>query len=117
MRVTCEPDDQMQGVMLAAATGRLDVHGVTHLWDAIPGRITKDTPSLLMDMSGVDVMTSAGVGVLIKMLNHLESLGGRMALFGCNAKVRRVLQICELETVLNVCDEADEARRAIGQAG
>ena len=113
MRVTCGADAELNGVMLATASGTLDVHGAAHFKETIPPRLTDDAPSLIVDMTEVDLMTSAGIGALIAVLNHLEPLGGKMSMFGCNKKVRRVLQICELESVLNVVESAEDARAAV----
>ncbi len=115
MRVSCNADDQVTGAVLAVGDGSLDVHGATHFWEAVNPHLTKESPHLLVDMSGVDLMTSAGIGVLIRLLNHCEPLGGTMALFGTNPKVLRVLQICELESVLNSCETLDEAREKLSR--
>jgi anti-anti-sigma factor len=113
MRVTCGPHPELDGVMLAAPVGHLDVHGATHFWEAIPPRVTGDAPSLLVDMQGVDWMTSAGIGVLIRVLNHVQPLGGNLVLYGCNEKVEKVIRICELVDVLNVCATAEDAAERI----
>ena len=110
MSVTCQTDSVIRGVTLVVPSGRLDESGASELWEVVPSHITDATPSLLVDMTAVEFMTSAGIGVLIRVLNRTGTLGGRVALFGCNEKVQRVLSICELETAFNVCDSLNEAR-------
>lgn len=114
MRVTCGPDSELDGALLAKASGQLDVHGATQFWEAISPRVGESTPKLLLDMTGVEYMTSAGIGILVKLLNHVQPFGGGMSLFGCNDSVRRVLQITELESLLHVCDSIEEAREELG---
>ncbi len=64
-------------------------------------------------MSAVEIMTSAGVGVLIRLQNHVEPLGGHLALFGCNDAVQRVFSVCELVDLLNVSPSIEEARQRV----
>ena len=113
MRVTCGPDPVVGSAMLATVSGSFDLNGAVQFKETIPPRISEEKSSLLVDMSEVEIMTSAGVGALIAVLNRLETFGGRMSVFGCNKKVLRVLKICELETVLNVRDTAEQAREAM----
>ncbi len=113
MRVTCGQDTEVSGALLATPVGELEVHGATHLWEAVAPRLKADTPSLLIDMGGVEWMSSAGVGTLIRLVSRVEQLGGKLALFGCNAKVRQVLQITALEKVLNTSESHEEASRAL----
>jgi anti-anti-sigma factor len=113
MRVTCGPDPEISGVLLAKPVGHLDVHGATHLWEALSPRLNDQTPSLLIDMGGIDWMTSAGIGTLIRLVSHVEELGGKLAVFGCNEKVREVLRITALETMLNTSETAGAAREQL----
>ena len=113
MRVTCGPDAEISQALLAKPVGHLDVHGATHLWEAVSPLLTRETPSLLMDMEGVDWMTRAGIGTLIRLVSHAEELEGKLALFGCNPKVREILQMTALESVLGVSQTAAEARERL----
>ena len=112
MEVTCVADPALDGVMLATAVGQLDQNGASSFWDVVPSCLDSSS-SVLVDMTGVDSMTSAGVGVLMRIVSRVRPGGGKLAIFGCNPTVRKVLEICRLENVLNVADSADEARRRL----
>jgi anti-sigma B factor antagonist len=73
-------------------------------------RVIPDCPSLLLDLSGVEWVSSAGVGALVRLLTRTQSSGGTMAIYGCGPRVRTVLRICGLEKALNVCETGVEAR-------
>jgi anti-anti-sigma factor len=118
MRVTSGSDTEVPQATLASPVGNLDAHGVTSFLETVSQRVTDATPSLLVDMTGVELMSSAGIGVLIRLLNQVQSRGGRLAIFGCNERVRQVFKITALESVLNVCDSSAAARaRVRGDAG
>lgn len=110
MQVTCGPDQDLEGVVVARLVGQLEIQEVGEFWETVCSHLGQESPSLLVDMAGVERLRSTGVGVLIRLLHHVTPLGGKMAIFGCNERVREVLRICELEQVLNVCDSGEEAR-------
>lgn len=107
--VTCVADGTLDGVVLATVVGQLDADGAARFWEVVPSCLD-GASSVLVDMSGVGSMTSAGVGVLMRVLSRVRPGGGRLAIFGCNPGVRKVFEICQLENALNVTDSADEAR-------
>src|SRR5262245_22059756 len=107
MRVSCKVDPAFPGTR-AALAGHLDPEGAALARDDLVARIAPKTPSLLLDMSAVDWMSSAGV--LMQLRSQVQANQGAIALFGCTARVRSVLRVCGLEKLLNVCDGEDEAR-------
>jgi len=113
MRIISKPDPEVHGATLLELTGRLDALGATELWDAASPHLTAASPSALVDMSRVDIMSSAGISTLIRLLTRTKSNGGKLGVFGCNAGVRRVFEIVGLEGLLNVCDTAEEARQRL----
>jgi anti-anti-sigma factor len=115
MRVTCGPDPEMAGALLATAIGRLDALGSTQLWESLESRIAEQSPSLLLDMSGIKSMSSAGIGILIRLLTRCQQLGGSLAVFAVPDVVLRVVQVVQLEAILNVCADAPEARARLAQ--
>jgi len=111
MRVTCGKDPELEGVQLAALAGPLDAVGSVQFWEAIEGRLTAEAPSLLVDMSDVPYVSSAGIGMLVRALTRCQAMGGGIAAFGGVDRVRQVFQICGLEAVLNTgCATAADAR-------
>ena len=113
MQVTCTPDSELDGATVVTPAGRLDALGATQLWDAAAPFVTEAAPSLLVDMSKVDIMSSAGISTLIRFLTHVKQLGGKLSVYGCNGGVRKVFKIVGLEPLLNVCDTAEEARARV----
>ena len=113
MRVECSPDVEMPKAVIAALDGFFDQDGATLLWETVTPRLGGELPSLLVDLSGVNLMTSAGVGVLVRLLHRVESLGGRVALFGAGPRVRQVLEVVRLHEILNLSDTVDGARQRL----
>ena len=110
MKVSLQDDAEIPGALYVRPIGLLDTNGSPQLNDAVFEHITTAKPTLLMDLAAVEWVSSAGVGVLVKLLARTQALAGQFALFNCGPRVRTVLKICGLEEPLKVCDTVDEAR-------
>ncbi len=113
IEVNPKPDPEVPGVTLVDPCGRLDALGATELWDAASPRVTADSPSVLVDMSGVELLSSSGISTLIRLLTRAKSNGGGVAVFGCVPGVRMIFEIVGMEGLLNICPTAEEARQRL----
>ena len=117
MRVTCAKDSELAKALHASPEGMLEAHGASHLWDVVSERLSEKTPSLLVDMSKIKLMTSAGVGVLIRLLTRARNLGGAISLYGCSERNLTILKIVGIEPLLNVRETEEEARERLRELG
>ena len=113
MQVDCRPDPEMSTTVIASLTGHFGADGAGRLWDAASPLLSEDSPSLVVDVTGVDLMASAGIGALVRLLHRVQSLGGRMAVIGTNERVGEVIEVVQLSRILNVCDTMGEARERL----
>ena len=113
MQITCNEDPQLANVMLAVPVGRLNAEGALRFWEVVGPCVSEQSPSLIVDMTGVDWMSSAGVGILMRTLSRLRPLGGKLAIFGCSPSVEKVFEMCRIAEMLNVSASPDEARRRL----
>lgn len=67
----------------------------------------------IFDMSQVNFMSSACIGVLVSFLQDLEHVRGRIALAGCKADVLFLFKVTRLDAIFTTFDDMDEARLAI----
>jgi anti-anti-sigma factor len=51
---------------------------------------------VVLDLTRVDAMSSAGVGALVGLLKRIREQGGQLVLCGLSARVAYVLQMCQL---------------------
>ena len=65
--------------------------------------------SLVLDLSGVEFMDSAGVRVLVDAYLRLQRTDDRLSIVAASRPVRRVLDICGLFAMLADAPEADAA--------
>ena len=113
MELRCQPDGELEGTIVAVPSGSLDVQGAVVLWEGVTPELDAGTPSLLIDLSSIDLITSAGIGALVRLLHRVQSLGGNLALFGANPRVREVIEVVMLAGILRLSETAGEARQKL----
>jgi anti-sigma B factor antagonist len=117
MKVNCANDEEMVGALRVEPHGQMDAQGADVVWDAVRPQLDQSAHSLLLDMAGVGFVSSAGISALVRLLSKTQSLNGGMTMFGCKERVRSVLKILMLESVLNVCDSEAQARAKLREIG
>ena len=71
-----------------------------------------DTADVVIDLTGVDFIDSAGVGVLVTLFKNSRLKGGRARFCGLTPGVRGVLEIIRLDQIFEIFDDATAAVRA-----
>ena len=88
------------GCGLLVLTGDLDVRSVSAVREALVG-LLEDTPGdVVVDVTGVELIDVAGLGMLTAAHRRAEREGRRLVLRGCRGSVRRVLALTRLGRVL-----------------
>jgi len=75
-------------------------------------RLLGDVPDVVVDLTGVDFLDSAGVGVLVGLFKNSRLRGGRARFCGMTPGVRSVLELIQLDRIFEIYDDAEEAVRA-----
>ena len=74
------------------------------------------TPSITLDLSNVDKIDGAGLGILVIAHLCLQSVDQRLVLRSVQPRVLEVMELTGLHRVLHVADQADGAASAKGSA-
>jgi len=82
--------------------GELDVVGAPELRQHVMRSIADGHRHLVLDLTGVDYVDSFGLGVLIGALKRVRLLGGDLRLAVTEPRVRRVLELCDLDRVFTL---------------
>ena len=70
---------------------------------------TEPAPHLILDMSGVSFLDSAGVGALVQIFVHRRNLGQTFTLAGLTKQGNAVIQVAGLSKLLPIESSAEEA--------
>lgn len=113
MKVTYEQPHERPGALIARVRGRVDPAGAAVFWESASQLVGRDTRFIVFDFSGVTMLTSAGLGILVRLYTRLQDHGGGLAIFGCSDKIREVVSIVMLTDILKVRDTEDQAWAAL----
>jgi len=116
MKLSYEPIPNIPDGFVVRLSGNLEINGATQLWEDVSDRADQDTRFFIFDFSDVPIVTSAGIGTLVRFLVRLRGYGGAIAIYGCSDKVKEVFGIVMLQDLLQVCDSAEEARARLRPA-
>ena len=113
MKLRCEPVADVPDGLAVRLSGNLEVDGATRLWEELTTGVAKDSRFFIFDLTDVPIVTSAGIGTLVRFLVRLRSSGGAVAICGCSEKIEEVFSIVMLTDILQVCASEKEARERL----
>jgi anti-sigma B factor antagonist len=97
------------GQTVVTVTGDVDMHSQGQLRDALAEAGPAPGSRVVLDLSGVEFMASAGVHVLLDVAGQLEQAGGALVLVGPRPMVARVLSLTRADQLIRVAGTVAEA--------
>jgi anti-anti-sigma factor len=116
MQLAYEADSEIEGALVVRLGGALEVNAAARLWEMASKIAGDDARFFLFDLSDVNIVTSAGIGVLVRLLVRLQGFGGAIAIHGCSDKICEIFTIVQLDKILQVCNTEEEARQKLKSA-
>jgi anti-anti-sigma factor len=101
------------GLLIAAAAGKMAQEEARVFCEAVRNRLREDVKRVLLDFSAVDYMTSAALGAIIALLQRVRSTGGRMAVAAPGERVHLLMEVAGLNQLLALCTDREEAERRL----
>lgn len=89
-------------VTVVEVSGRVDGMNADQLGTAIGGAIDEGGVHVVLDLSGVDYMSSAGLRELVNSLKKAKRAAGDIRLAQPSDRVREVLEMAGLDTVFRI---------------
>ena len=105
--------EQTEGYTLCRPVGELDAFTVSQFRQALADLAS--SPRLLIDMSAVPFLDSAGLGALIGGIRRARELGGDVAVACNRPTLVRLLRTTGFDRIVTVADTVEEAAAALQQ--
>jgi anti-anti-sigma factor len=102
-------DKQVDGVTVLSLMGSIDAMTAPKITEFIQGQIARGNNKLVMDMSGVDYTSSAGLRVLLGAIKETRAQSGDLRLTGIQPDVQKVLNLSGFTNILKMFDTLDAA--------
>jgi len=89
--------------------GRIDTQAATEMDQALQTAVSGGSYKIVVDMSGVDYISSAGLRSLASVLVKSRAEGGDMKLAALNKRVTRVFNIIGFDLLMSIHDTPEAA--------
>jgi anti-sigma B factor antagonist len=101
--------ESMARVELVTVNGRVDSSSATELEQAMNTIIARKAYNIVLELSGVEYMSSAGLRVLISTLRTCKTKRGDVRLAAVSERVDEVLELAGIKAMFSVYDNATTA--------
>lgn len=115
MELTYEDFDD--GVRRISLAGRMDVEGAREVDLKFTSLTATRQAFVIVDLSLLDFLSSLGLGTLVRSAKAQMSRHGKMVLLSPQPHVAKVLETTQVDQILRVVYDFEEARRAVLPAG
>jgi len=72
----------------------------------------KSHSEVILDMEGVEVIDSAGIGTIVFLTKKCRALGGDLKMVSVSPGVRRVLELVKLDKIFQIFNSLDDALKS-----
>ncbi len=98
-----------QSVTLVEVSGRVDSMSAGELGDALSMTIEQGDVKIVLDLSGVDYMSSAGLREIVSALKKLKRASGDLRVAEPTSRVIEIFEMAGLDSVLRIFPSRQEA--------
>ncbi len=89
--------------------GRIDTQAAADMDRALQAAVAEGSHKIVVDLSGVDYISSAGLRALAAVLVKCRDEGGDMKLAALNERVTRVFNIIGFDLLMSIHDTTEAA--------
>lgn len=109
-------DREVSGVTVLDLEGRIVLGEESNAFrERVKGLLANNHKKIVLNMSNVSYIDSAGLGTLVATFHSARSQGGTLKLCNLGAKFKEVLQVTKLMTVFDVYDNDTAAVASFGK--
>jgi len=106
-------EETADGYVICRPVGELDAFTVSQFRQALAELAS--SPRLVIDMSGIPFVDSAGLGALIGGIRRTRELGGDVAVACDRPTLVRLLRTTGFDRIVSVTETVDEAMAALSR--
>ena len=104
------------GIRLIKLSGKLDNYGVNSIDVEFIRNCMGDNVRVLVDLSGVNYISSIGIPMLINSAKSVASRGGKLALLTPQQNVAEVLELTGIPLIIPVYADLESAKTGLPAA-
>ena len=106
--------ESVEGIPVVHLEGDIDISNATDIGDALAASIGNDVPGLVLDLTGLDYLDSAGVHLMLDLAGRLRTRRQQLhAVAPANAPLRVVLDLTAVDKRVPLHERVEDAVRAL----
>ncbi|MEO7994513.1 MAG: STAS domain-containing protein [bacterium] len=100
---------EQNNILIVDIKGELDAKAAPDLKDALTDKITGGQHRVLVNLSDISYLDSAGLGVLVSGLKFATRQNGDLRMWGLQDEVKNIFQLTRLNKVFQIFDTEEQA--------
>jgi anti-anti-sigma factor len=101
--------DHLGELLLIAISGRLDTNTAPQFDAAVAPLLARPNPRIVIDLSAVTYISSAGLRSILQLVKHTAAHGGRVGLYGAPSHIVEVIEISGFPALLDLYPDRESA--------
>lgn len=97
------------GIPVLEVKGRVDSMSAPILGRKLTDAFASSQKRVIVDLSGAEYMTSAGLRVLLRAAEQVEQSNGKLILHGLNSRLEEVFEVSGFADIFTICKTRHEA--------
>ena len=116
MEISVAPSSKDDGVVVVHPVGEVDNRSAPELEAQLRKLVDQGRSRVVLDLSDVTYVNSAGIGVVAMSAKLARAAGGDVALAGLQGRVRRAFELVGLDRLVTITDSPQDACAAIADS-
>jgi anti-sigma B factor antagonist len=114
IKISVSESGQDDRISLIRVDGVIDTLTAVQLEEVLDKMIKRERFFIVLDLAGVDYISSAGWGIFISRIKEVREKGGDIKLANMVPNVMEVYELLEFDNILSAYDDIKNARGAFG---
>jgi anti-sigma B factor antagonist len=96
-------------VVIFRVKGDIDAYSSPSLKDKVVKEIENGTKKIVLNLTNVDYIDSAGLGVLVALLKRIKKEQGILRISGLKPNILKIFQLTRLNQIFDIYNTEEEA--------
>lgn len=114
IKISVTKPEENPEISIISVKGYVDTTTSTELEDSLKALLRKGSFDIVIDLGGVNYISSAGWGIFISEIKEIRENGGDLKLAAMIGDVYEVFELLEFQTILESFDTVEEAVASFG---
>lgn len=99
---------KMDSAVVVSISGDIDAYHSPKLKENLEEHIKGESPLVLLDLSMVPYIDSAGLGTLVSILREARNHKKALKLIGLRQNIKRIFEMTRLDKIFTIADTVEE---------